>query len=115
MAGHGPVSGLRPVRGDVMDFFAQLEFMVNQIFVGHLVNSQNEVRKFEQLLDAVDFFQKIGLLSEWSLIDNSMKGRLINLKQVRNGFAHNWEIREVKYKGKPVVGQFDRFESSLSH
>lgn len=110
VAGHGPVFGLHPVRGDVMDFFAQLEFIVNQIFVAHFASSDCEASKFEQLLDAVDFFTKVRLLSEWSLIDNRMKGRLICLKEVRNGFAHNWEIERVKYKGKPVLGQFGQFK-----
>ena len=92
MTGHGPVSGLRPMRGDVMDFFAQLEFIVNKIFVTHLVNSKNEVRKFEQLLDSIDFFLKIRLLNEWSLIDNRAKERLICLKEVRNGLLQSRRI-----------------------
>ena len=114
MTGHGPVSGLRPMRGDVMDFFAQLEFIVNKIFVTHLVNSKNEVRKFEQLLDGIDFFLKIRLLNEWSLIDNRAKERLICLKEVRNGFAHNWESKEIKYKGEPVVGNFSQFKKDAT-
>lgn len=111
LTGHGPVTGLSAVRGDVMDFFARLEFIVNQIFVAHLLNSKNEVSKFEQLLDGIDFFLKVRLLKEWALIDNPMKERLMRLKEVRNGFAHNWEIKEVQYKGKPIVGQFDQFKS----
>ena len=108
--GYGPVTGLSAVRGDVMDFFARLEFIVNQIFLAHLLNSKNEVSKFEELLDRIDFFSKIGLLKDWALIDNPMKERLICLKGVRNGFAHNWEIKTVQYKGKPIVGQFDQFK-----
>jgi hypothetical protein len=85
MTGYGPVSGLHPVRGDVMDFFARLEFIVNQIFVVHMVNSGNDVQKFEQLLDGIDFFLKIKLLKEWSLMGNPMKEKLNCLKEVRNG------------------------------
>ena len=114
MTDHGPASGLRPVRGDVMDFFAQLEFMVNQIFVAHMMSSMKDVRKLEQLLDGIDFFQKIRFLKEWSLIENPMKEKLICLKEVRNGFAHNWEIKEVKYKGKPIIEQFNKFKKDAA-
>ena len=31
-----------------------------------------------------------------------------------NGFAHNWEIKEVKYKGKPIVGQFGQFKKDAA-
>ncbi len=52
--GQGPVKRLRLERGDVMDFFAQLEVIVNQIFVINVIKSGGDVEKFEQILDFVD-------------------------------------------------------------
>ncbi len=106
----GPATGIRPERGSVMDFFVQTEVLVNQILVVKLVGNGGEVQKFEQLLDAVDLFSKIRLLNEWGLVDNRSKQKLICLKEVRNGYAHNWDIRKINYKGKPVLQNFGRFK-----
>lgn len=114
LPGSGPVSGINPVRGDVMDFFAQLELIINQIFAVRLKSPEAEVTKLEQLLDCVDLSMKVKLLNDWSLIDNRLKELLMCLKAVRNGFAHNWDIKEVKYKGKLVVRNFAQFKKDAS-
>jgi hypothetical protein len=111
LGNRGPVSGIAPVRGDVMDFFARVELMVNQIFVVNLVkSSEADVTRLEQLLDCVELFQKLRLLNEWSLIDGRTKQLMFCLKEVRNGFAHNWDIKAVKYKGKPILQNFGQFK-----
>ena len=97
----GPIGGLRPERGTVMDFFVQLELMVNQIFVVHIVGRNDEVGKFEQLLDAVDLFSKIRFLQNWGLIDSRTKEMLLCLKEVRNGFAHHWDMERCGTRVSP--------------
>ncbi len=104
------VNTAKPKRGDVLDFFAQLELIVNQIFVVNLVEKNDVVKKFEQILDTIDFFSKIRLLNQWSLIDNTLNGKLTSLRKVRNGFAHVWNIEEVKYKNKPILENISKFK-----
>lgn len=110
VADAGPATGLRPERGSIMDFFVQIEVLVNQILVVKIIGNGGEVQRFEQVLDAVDLFSKIRLLNEWGLVDNRSKEKLICLKEVRNGYAHNWDTRKISYKGKPVLQNFERFK-----
>jgi len=111
MRGYGPVEGLGFKRGDIINFFTQIELIINQIILVHLKAQDGIVLKFGQLLDCVDLFSKIKLLKDWDIIDRGTKADLICLKEVRNGFAHNWELKKVKYRGDSITQNFETFKS----
>lgn len=108
----GPVTRLYPNRGEIIDFFTRIEFMVNQSLISSL--SPPDATKLERVLDQVDLFSKIRLLREWDLIDGKTSDLLIKLKEVRNGFAHNWEVEKVLYRGKPITENFAPFKTDAS-
>jgi hypothetical protein len=65
-------------------------------------------------LDSIELFSKIRFLADWLLISKKERELLICLKQVRNGFAHNWDIKAVEYKGKPVLDNFTKFKKDAA-
>ena len=69
------------------------------------------MEKFEQILDFVDLFSKINLLEDWDLINKEMKEKMFCLKEVRNGFAHEWDIKKVRYRNKPISYNFELFKT----
>lgn len=114
VANHGPVTGLRPERGAVMEFFAQLELITNQILVAHLAGTGSDVQKLEEVLDHVGLFSKIRLLDNWGLIDKHIRERLHRLRATRNGFAHNWDIEGIRYMGQPIKDVFGEFQADAA-
>ncbi|MCK5022064.1 MAG: hypothetical protein KAR54_02350 [Candidatus Pacebacteria bacterium] len=101
-----------PNRGNVLNFFGVIELLVNQIFVKNFVQEGKDVMtKFEQLLDTIDLFTKVKLLHKWSIINSETKEMLICLKGARNDFAHNWNIKNVKYKNKSIFENYHDFEN----
>jgi hypothetical protein len=112
--GYGFVEGINPERGDVMDFFVDIELIVNQILVARFTKDSDTAQQFEQLLDSIDLFSKIRLLNEWSLIDNSTKEKLFCLKEVRNGFAHRWNIKDINYRSRSVLENFQAFKKDAA-
>ncbi len=109
-SGYGPIKGIRPERGDILDFFTDLELIVDQVVISFLKLDPNVVKHFDELLDTVDLFSKIKLLNSWSLIDSLTKEKLISLKEVRNGFAHRWDKTDIKYKNRRLASNLENFK-----
>jgi hypothetical protein len=60
------VRGLKPYRGDILDFFAKLEFLVNELIQARFLGLFSEkAYEFDDLLVKIDFEQKIRLLKKW--------------------------------------------------
>ncbi len=114
VAAHGPVTGLRPERGAVIEFFTQLELITNQILLANLAGTDSDVQKLEEVLDHVDLFSKVRLLYGWGLIDKHIRERLHRLRAARNSFAHNWDIEEIRYVGKPIKEVFEEFQADAT-
>jgi len=99
-------------RGEILEFFSRLEFMVNQFIAIYI--KPTIIEDFYLLLDYIDFFTKIKLLNKWKLINNKEKNAIIELVQVRNGFAHSFMENGIFYKGINIHKNFKEFKKDLS-
>ncbi|OGD66645.1 hypothetical protein A3F08_03080 [Candidatus Berkelbacteria bacterium RIFCSPHIGHO2_12_FULL_36_9] len=98
-------------RGEILDIFCRLEYIINEIIILNLnVNSRE---KFLIILDCVDLFSKIKILNNWKILNNRNKEILLCLEEVRNGFAHSWSDREVKYKGIKFAVNLEKFKKDF--
>ena len=99
----GLAENLRCDRGNILDLFSKLEFMVNEIIRLKLLGPISENNfMLDAILENVDFFSRIKLLFDWNIIDKETEEYLMKTKQVRNGLAHKWSESEVNYNGKPI-------------
>ena len=108
---HGIITHLSPDRESILDIFSKIEFIVNEILL-NAIEPKNKKRQ-DEMLDFLDLFTKIKLLSNWSLVDKRIKEKLFCLKEVRNGFAHNWSERDVEYKSQGIENNFEDFRRDL--
>jgi hypothetical protein len=98
------IRGLRPYRGDILNFFAKLEFIVSELIQARFLGLFSEkAYEFDDLLGKIDFEQKIRLLKQWNVIDNNLLSRIQDIFKVRNQLAHIWDEKEVFY-GKDTEG-----------
>jgi hypothetical protein len=111
---HAIIRGLKPQRGDILDIFSKIEFLVNELIQAKILGLFSPDAPFlEDVLENVDLFSRIKLLQQWGIIDNKLCGMTMNLKQVRNGLAHKWKESEVNYKGKKITQSFVQFKHDL--
>jgi hypothetical protein len=102
-------------RGKILDLFSKLEFIVNEIIQLELLGFNSEKSYLlDDILENVDLFSRIRLLKEWNVIDNTLLNQLMQIKQVRNGFAHAWKIKTVKYKGDLIKKKFGEFRDDMN-
>lgn len=98
------VRGLKPKRGELLNYFAKLEFLVNELFQARFLGLLSEkAYEFDDLLEFVDFSYKIRLLKKWKILSNNQVERISELFKVRNQLAHRWNEYEVSY-GKDKGG-----------
>jgi hypothetical protein len=99
------VRGLTRDRGDMLDFFAKLEFLVNELIQARFLGLFSEkAYEFDDLLEKIDFEQKIRLLKKWGIINNNLLGKIQHIFTVRNQLAHRWDEKEVFYGKKDASG-----------
>jgi len=102
-------------RGKLLDRFAHMEFLVNEIMILHILGrNYDNSYLLEDLLVNVDLFSRIRLLFDWTLIDQNTKELLLQLKNPRNQLAHSFGVDEVKYKNKNLELNFNEFKQDLS-
>jgi hypothetical protein len=98
------VRRLGPYRGEILDFFAKLEILVNELIQARFLGLFSEkAYEFDDLLEKIDFEQKIRLLKKWGTINNNLLERIQQIFTVRNQLAHRWSEKEAFYK-KDVSG-----------
>ena len=99
-------------RGRVLDFFAKLEFLINEIFFLK-AEPKNQTNSFilDKLLEKTDLFNRISILKEMNIIDQKTYEKILKIKNVRNGFAHLWGNNEVKYGKTPLKACFSEFKN----
>lgn len=101
-------------RGEILDLFSKLEFFVNEIIRLKLLGWENPNHQMlEGILENIDFFSRIKLLESWKIIGNPLKELLLETRQVRNGLAHKWDIREVNYKADTLEKNFKIFKEDM--
>jgi hypothetical protein len=112
------IKRLQPRRGEILDIFAKLEFLTNQLMQAKLLGLfSSNMSLLDDVLEYVDFFSTIKLLQNWNILDTKTDGEIINifnqLKQVRNGLAHKWKETEVNYRGIKITENMDQFRQDL--
>lgn len=108
------VRRLKCERGEILDLFSKLEFWVNELIQLRLLGPNSEKSEMlDEILERSDFFSRIKILEKFGIIDHSLVNALNETRQVRNGFAHSWEIHEVYYKEKPIESNFPLFKGDM--
>ena len=108
------VKKMKCERGEILDLFSKMEFMINELIQLNLLGANEEgAEKLDDLLAQADFFSRLKLLRKWKSLNNKTVEMLNQAKQVRNGFAHAWGIEEVLYKEKPIEENFETFKKDM--
>jgi hypothetical protein len=106
-------------RGEVLDCFAKLEFLINEMIQLHVLGyASGKSYCMDDLLENIDLFSRIRLLNGWDkIITNKLMDLIMKLKEVRNGLAHKWDERDVTYKKIPlsVLTNFKIFRADFEN
>lgn len=110
----GIVKKLGCERGEILDLFSKMEFLVNELIQLRVLgpNSEN-AEKMDDILSGLDLFGRVKLLKRWGMLDNKHAEMLNQARQARNGFAHAWGTEEVLYKEKPIEKTFPQFKKDM--
>ena len=101
-------------RGEILELFSKLEFIVNELIQLKILGANsNKGKSLDEILEYIDFFSRVRLLKKWRIIDNALFQKVLDVKQVRNGFAHAWGKEEVRYKGKKIENIFSEFKANM--
>lgn len=112
---------LKADRGSILNLFSKIEFLVNKFIQVNLIGlSPQKAILLDGLLEYVDLFSRARMLVVWDIVDEKNDKEFVNLfnelKQVRNGLAHKWSEREVRYKNKELTQhtQFEQFKADIN-
>ena len=104
-------------RGQLLDAFSKLEFIINEIIQAVLLKNDFSVKGswLDSLNTKIDLAQKLHIIrDEWKLISDETYQMLNKLKNVRNVLAHSWIFEDAIYgKDKTLKTNFDQFKGSL--
>jgi len=111
---HGEVEDLNIDRGQILDVFSKIEFLVN-VMLTNSVGPSCSLDQFDKIMDRLELFTKIKLLNEYGILDNGLKDKLIRVKEVRDGFAHKWSERDVTYEKRLITDEliFAKFKQAM--
>ena len=99
----GVFSHLRKERGEILNAFSKLEFLIME-----LVRMKTMGKKFSHNANLVDLIEKpnisnlLQLLRKWKVITKSQQGKYTKLFGVRNQLAHIFDLNEATYNEKPI-------------
>jgi hypothetical protein len=108
-------------RGFILDIFSKIEFLVNEIIIFRVLGFKLEGEIYDKslmlddILENIDLFSRAKILKEWKIISNKLFDLLVKTKQVRNRFAHTWDIDEIDYYGKKIKENFPKFKEDISN
>lgn len=108
-------------RGSILDIFSKIEFLVNEIIILKVLGFKLEGDVYDKslmlddILENIDLFSRAKILKEWKLIGNKLFDLFIKTKQIRNKFAHTWDINEIDYYGKEIKKNFPKFKEDISN
>ena len=110
----GTIRNLNLKRGEILDLFGKLEFFIDELILIKIVGLDFENKcLIGDILEYVDFFNRVSLLRKWGIIDNSLFDSFIQVKQVRNGLAHAWDENEIDFRGSPLRINFNNFKTEM--
>lgn len=94
------VRNLREInRGRILDLFARLEIVINELIQLHLLGQNAEqTKELDKLLERINLWGRARLLERWNVIDHELFDKIIKVNDVRNKLAHVWDEKtEVMY------------------
>ncbi|MBS3095503.1 hypothetical protein J4231_02385, partial [Candidatus Woesearchaeota archaeon] len=104
-------------RGEILDSFAKLEFIINEIIQAVILKNDLTISGLllESLISKIDLNQKIRILrDEWKIISDDTYQMLMKLKNIRNILAHSWEFDNATYgKNNTLETNFGQFQQDL--
>jgi hypothetical protein len=99
-------------RGKILDFFAKLEFLVNELFFLKMIpNDYENGYVLDKLLEKISFLSRVRVLKDIGTISSVMYKRVEKINSVRNEFAHVWGDNEVEYEKRPLRDYFEEFKN----
>lgn len=111
------IRNLRPERGQLLNFFSKVEFLVNELIQARILGLFSErAYELDNLLEKVNFNAEIELLEKWGVINSGLEKRISKIKAVRNQLAHRWDEKEVFYDRDPtgnkltIIENVDKFK-----
>ena len=111
------IRGLNPYRGEILNFFAKLEFLINELIQARFLGLFSEkAYEFDEVLEKINFEQKLKLLKDWGITNNNLLERIQHLFAVRNHLAHRWKEQEAFYGKDPtgnkisLIKNFEKFK-----
>ncbi|MBU0460399.1 MAG: hypothetical protein KJ597_02555 [Nanoarchaeota archaeon] len=106
-------------RGEILDSFSKIEFMVNEIIQAVILKNDFSAKGawLDSLNTKVDLAQKISILrDEWKIISDDTFQMLTKLRKVRNILAHSWDFGHAQYgKDKTLESNFQQFKQDLKN
>lgn len=109
---------MKPDRGKILDIFTKIEFLVNHLIIVKIVGFLSEkVLLIDEILLYVELFSRIKILKSLEVLNNSEEDKIMQLKKVRDGFAHKWDAYEINYKNKSLTDHknFKLFKEDLKY
>jgi hypothetical protein len=106
---------LKCERGDILDIFSKLEFIINELINLKVLgpNSEKSIM-FDNILESINFPTKLRLLKDWGIIDNRLIRLIEKTRRVRNALAHKWSIFEVRFNNRPLRDTFEDFRNDMT-
>lgn len=114
MSHFGLMSNLKSERGEVLDAFAKIEFVVVEM-LRFIVVGLEPTDTILEVIKALSPKQRINVLSKLKYLDKDLATRLHNLVDIRNSLAHKFDTIEVIYKNMPLFrnDNFVTFQQEL--
>lgn len=102
-------------RGDILDTFSKIEFIIDEIIFKYLCKDDFELATKIEPLTKTNLNTKLNLLyKDWAIIDKETHNLLIKIKKVRNVLAHRWIIHNAVYgEDKTISTNFKEFKKDL--
>ena len=101
-------------RGEILSAFSKMDFLLTEL-IHLLIIDYSKIKR--EMVNAVlkngNLHRRIELLKKLELINNNQCKQLKKLKNVRNGFAHSWDYKEVFYKEQRIDKIFEEFKKDL--
>lgn len=114
ISGYSSVKNLGFERGELLETFSKLEFLVNECLKVHFLGL-GTTKDFDYLTEYVDLSYKVKTLYNEGLITNSIAKTIPNIMFVRNQIAHRWLFKDILYQQKDLedYDHFVKFKGDL--
>lgn len=114
LAIHGLMEDLKSERGSVLDAFAKFEFVIFEL-LRFAISGAVPTKPVMEVVKALSPRQRINILQELKIIDNTLQNKLSQIIGLRNEFAHKFSSNEIKYNDKPIFERtnFAIFQKNL--